>query len=110
VSSTSRGQLDVEGVVLRHHADPGPDRRAVPDRVGAEDVQFPAGRRRDAADHPHGRGLARAIRPEETECLAAVQIEIDPVHRREIAEPLGQAGRANEHFTPGHPIHGTWGV
>ena len=93
------GQLDVEGVFLRHHAEPRPDRGTVPDRVGAEDGQFPAGRRRDAADHPHRGGFARAVRPEEAECLAPVQVEIDPVHRREITEPLGQAAGADEHFS-----------
>ena len=104
------GQLDVEGVLLRDHAEPGPDRGPVADRVAAEDGQLAAGRRRDAADHPHRGGLARPVRPEEAERLAAVQVEIDPVHRREIPEPLGQAAGADEHFTVGHPIHATWRV
>jgi hypothetical protein len=104
------GQLDVEGVLLGDHAEPGPDRGPVADRVAAEDGQLPAGRRRDAADHPHRRGLSRPVRPEEAERLAAVQVEIDPVHRREIPEPLGQAARADEHFTVRHPIHATWRV
>jgi hypothetical protein len=57
------GQLHVERVLLRHHAEPGPDRRAVPDWIAAEDAQFAAGGRRHAADHPHCGGLTRAVRP-----------------------------------------------
>jgi hypothetical protein len=104
------GQLDVEGVLLGDHAEPGPDRGPVPDRIEAEDGHLAVRRRRDAADHPHRRGLSRAVRPQEAERLAAVQVEIDPVYRREIPEPLGQAARTDEHFAVGHPIHATWRV
>jgi len=104
------GQLDVESVLLGNHAEPGPDRGPVADRVAAEDGHLAAGRRGDAADHPHRGGLARAVRPEEAERLAAVQVEVDTVYRREIPEPLGQAARADEHFTVRHPIHATWRV
>jgi len=45
------GQLDVEGVVLRHDAEPGPDRRSIPDRVEAEDGQLPAGSAATRTDH-----------------------------------------------------------
>src|SRR5204863_2601312 len=38
----------------------------------------------------HRRGLARAIGPEEAEDLALAHIEVDGVHRGEIAEALGQ--------------------
>ena len=92
------GQLDVEGVLLRHHAQPGPDRRAFLDRIAAEDGQLPAGGRRDAADHPHRGGLARAVRPEEPERLPAVQVEVDAVDRSEAAELLGQAAGLDEHL------------
>ena len=107
------GQLDVQRVVLRHHSEPGPDRRAVPDRVGAEDGQLTAGRRRDTSDHPHRGRLARAVWPEKAERFAPVQVEIDPVNRREAPESLGQAARADQYFDPrafGHLIQVTWGV
>jgi hypothetical protein len=42
--------------------------------------------------------------------VEADQPEIDPVHRREIPEPLGQAARADEHFTSGHPVQATGAV
>ena len=34
----------------------------------------------------------------------------DPVHRREVCEPLGQAASADEDLGFRHPIHVTWGV
>src|SRR5580693_3193720 len=70
-------------------------------RVAAQDGQFPGGRRRDAADHPHRGGFTRAIRPEEAERLTPVQVEVDAVYRRETPEPLGQAACADEYFTFG---------
>ena len=89
-------QLDVEGVFLRHHVRAGPI--AERSRTGwRRGWSVPAGRRqtqpiiRIVEDYPRHR-------PEEVECLAPVQVEIDPVHRREIAEPLGQAARTDEHL------------
>ena len=90
------GQLHVQGVLLRHDAEPGPDRRAVGHRVHAQDRQLAPARRRDAADHPHGRGLAGAVRAEEAERLTPPELEIDPVHGGEITEPLGQVVSANK--------------
>src|SRR6266516_398731 len=39
------GQLEVEGVLLRHDTEARPDFRAVRDRIEAEDAQRPAGMR-----------------------------------------------------------------
>jgi hypothetical protein len=75
--------------VLRDHADPGSDLRPRGGGVQAQDLERAAGERRDAGDHPHGRGLARAVRPEEAEGLAANQVEVDPVHGREAVGPVG---------------------
>jgi hypothetical protein len=36
------------------------------------------------------------LRPEEPERLAAVQLEVDPVHRGEAAEALGQAAGTDQ--------------
>ena len=65
-------------------------------------VSVAAGRRRDAADHPHGGGFAGPVGPEEPERLAPAQLEVDPVHGGELAEPLGQARGANEYVRIGH--------
>ena len=56
-----------------------------------------AGRdRRHAADHPHRRGLAGAVRAQEAERLALRDVEVDGVDRRELAEPLRQAAGMDE--------------
>ena len=63
-------QLGVEVVLLRHHPEQRPDLRAVRVGVEAEDRQVTGRALRDRADHPHGRGLARAVGPEQPERLA----------------------------------------
>jgi hypothetical protein len=37
-------------------------------------------------------GLAAARRPEQAEELAARHVEVDPVHRDDVVEPLDQSG------------------
>ena len=66
------GQLGVEVVLLGDDTEPGPDRRAVRHGVHAQDAELAVGDGRDAGDHAHGRGLAGAVGPEESEDLAAV--------------------------------------
>ncbi|GAB4007892.1 hypothetical protein GCM10029992_62820 [Glycomyces albus] len=69
----------VEGVVLRHDAEAGADGRPVAARVEAEDLDLAAGGLGDAADHPHGGGLAGAVGAEEAECLSSPDLEVDPL-------------------------------
>ena len=95
------GQLVVELVGLRHDAEAGPDLAAVRGGLEAEHPQRPGGRRRRAADHPHRRGLAGPVRPEEPERLAAVDLDVDAVDRREVAEPLDELARLDQRFA-GH--------
>src|SRR5581483_5642998 len=48
-----------------------------------------AGRRREQRnEHPDQRRLAGAVRAEQAEDLAVLDDEADPLHRRELAEPL----------------------
>ena len=61
------GQLGVEAVLLRDHAEARADLGPVDARVEAEHAQLAVGHRRHAADHAHRRRLARAVRPEEPE-------------------------------------------
>src|ERR1700733_4662068 len=96
------GQLDVQRVLLRDNAKPGPDHRAVLDRVSAQHPKLAAGRRRYAADHAHGGRLARPVWPQEAECLTTVQIEIDAIYRRDAPEPLDQATRTDKYLSFGH--------
>src|SRR4029079_15822113 len=60
------------------------------------DAQGAVAHRRDARDHPHRRGLAGTIGTEEPERLALLDVEVDPVDRRELAEPLRQAAGMDE--------------
>ena len=57
----------------------------------AEQPGLALGRRQQAGQHLHGRGLAAAVRAEEAEDLAALDAEVDMVDGDEVAEPLGQA-------------------
>ena len=77
-------QLAVEGVVLRHDAEPRAYRGTVRPRVHPEHAQRPAGARRGRRDHAHRRRLARAVRAEEPERLPATQLEPDPVDGTEL--------------------------
>ena len=45
-----------------------------------------AGQRQEAAEHPEGRGLARAVRPQEAEDFSAPDLEGGLVHGGEVAE------------------------
>ena len=58
--------------------------------IEIEDPQFAGGDRRDTADHAHRRGLAGAVRAEEPERLALLDVEVDAVDRDEVAELLAQ--------------------
>ena len=96
------GQLGVERVLLGHDAESGADPRPVGDRVEARGpCSVAVGHRRDAADHPHRRGLAGAVRAEEAERLARRDVEVDGVDRGELAEPLRQAAGVDERFWAG---------
>ena len=72
-------ELPIEGEFLRDIADPlaGGSPRA--GEVDAGDAQRSAGRGEQAAEHAEGGRLAGAVRPEETEDLAAGDVEADVV-------------------------------
>jgi hypothetical protein len=44
-----------------------------------------------AGEQPHGRRLARAVGAEQAEADAARDVEVEPVHGRDRAEPLDHA-------------------
>ena len=90
------GQVDVQGDLLGD--DPGHrlDGPVVDVRRQAVHDQGPGRHRRDAVDHPDGRRLAGPVRAEEAEALALADVEVDPVHGREVAVLLGQAAGGNE--------------
>ena len=59
----------------------------------AEQQRLARGRRQQAGQHLHRRGLAAAVRAEEAEDLAALDAEADVVDRGEVAEAPGQTVR-----------------
>jgi hypothetical protein len=89
-------QLDVEVVELRADTELGADAGAVVPRVHPQDLQLAAGRWGHTPDHAHGRALAGTVGPEEPERLAPPHVDVDPVDRREVAEPLHQPTRMNK--------------
>jgi hypothetical protein len=72
----SAGQSVVEGELAGQVAEPPVDRRWVGRRLDVEDVCLAAGRPDQVEQSPDRRRLASAIRPEETEDLALLDIEV----------------------------------
>ena len=98
------GQLHVERVLLRHDAEPRADLRAVAGGIDVEHAQRPLRDGRDAPDHAHRRRLARAVRAEEAERLAALQVEVDRVDGDEVAEALHEIACLDQRSAVrGHP-------
>ena len=83
-------QVRVEAVLLRDDAEPIPHSAGMRLDVEAVDAERTLGNWRYAGDHPHRTGLPRAVRPKDSERLAALDLEFDPVNRDEIAVPLYQ--------------------
>src|SRR5262249_49667044 len=74
------------------------ERIVAPARSGASPRMRsgPAGGRRDATDHAHRRALARAVRAEEAEPLALVDVEVDSVDSDELAEAFHESTRVDQ--------------
>ena len=104
VQVLANGQLQVEIVLLGHHAEPGPDGRAIAIGIQAEDPQLPAAPGRNGGDHAHGGALAGAVGPEEAERLATLHREVDAVDGSQGPERLGQAARVDQRFATHHPF------
>ena len=61
-----------------------------PGDVHAGDARRAGGDRQQRRQHPHGRRLAGAIRPQEAKDLAALDPQVDPAHRLDVAVVLDQ--------------------
>src|SRR5690606_32990668 len=96
----------VGGQLLRHEADAGARLPVVADNVEAVDGDGAGGRVDEAADDADQRRLAGAVRAEQGEDLAAIDVEVDALQRPEAGRvglvelPDGDdrlhAGRPNE--------------
>ena len=82
--------VGVGGGVLGQVADQALDLQRGLEHVVAADADASRGRRHEPRDHAHGGGLARAVRAEETEHLAALDAEGHVVHGALGAERLYQ--------------------
>ena len=71
------GEVAVEGVVLRDDADAALDLDGVLDHVQAGHVGGAAGRDDERGEHADGGRLARAVRAEQAEELAARDVQVD---------------------------------
>ena len=56
----------------------------------SEQPGLPFAGRQQSREHLHRRGLAAAVRPEETEDLAAADFEVDVIDGDEVPKALGQ--------------------
>ena len=70
----------IEADLLERHADPAPHLGPVLDDVEAGDPRAAGGGRKQGAEHPHGGGLAGAVRAEEAEDLAGGDRQVDVAH------------------------------
>src|ERR1022692_680087 len=91
-------QAQVETRRLGHDRDPAADLHSVIWRErNAGDRRRARGRR---AERPHGRGLPGAVRPEETEHLAAADLKGNIVERNPVTEALAQTKRGQRRGAP----------
>ena len=86
-------QVLVDGGVLAGDPDQLAHHMRVLLDVDAEDLGPAAVHRQQGREHLQHRGLAGAVRPEDTEDLAAADLEVDPVDGAQRAERLDQTGR-----------------
>ena len=81
-------------------AKPRHEARRHPGDVALIEAHAAGARPVDAGDEIEGRRLARPIRADERDDLAATDVEIDVVHRHEAAEALAQPHRFEKLAAP----------
>ena len=87
---------------LRHIADFAFDRFALGDHIVAKNPAAAVVSPKQSAEHAQKRGLAAAVRPEESVNFACTYRQIDMIHRGELTEPLGHAAHLDDVFTVFH--------
>ena len=86
VLDSSQAWVQAEGV--RKHADAPADLLGLRDGVQPVDGHGSTVGTYESVEHADGRGLARAVRPEEAGDFAVSRIEADVLDRDDVAEPL----------------------
>src|SRR5207248_5419532 len=79
-------KIVIEGKFLAHVADALAHRVGIGADVNAIHPGAAAGQRQDAAQHLDDRGLAAAVRPEESEDFARLDPQANAIHRSNLAE------------------------
>ena len=90
-------ELVVEGELLGDVADLGAHLGLGLAKIPAHDLDLSARRRKKAAEHAEGRGLARAVGPEQAEDLSALHVKGRVSDRHEAAERARKIARADRH-------------
>ncbi len=83
-------EIEVGSKRLRDDADVLAHLARVLRDVEARDYRVAAAGHQQRGQHPHDGGLAGAVGPEQSEHLAAADLEVDAVDRGESAEALSQ--------------------
>ena len=97
--------LVVERHALRQVADAGADRDGVRGHVDVHHLGRAGRRRHVAGEDLHGRRLAGAVRSEEADDFAAVDIEADAPQRLKVAVVLGEVSDLDGGLCLGHDEH-----
>ena len=112
VEVVAHGELGVEGVLLRAHADPGPDPRAVGRRVEAEDAQLTASSPGEtAAIIRIVLDLPAPLGPRKPNASPAAYVDVDAAHRLDRLPPCCRttcAGRRPGSSTRGSTLERLW--
>ena len=91
--------VDVEVVELGDDPHQRPGRLRLAGQLVAEDAQLAGVGDRLAGEQPHRRRLAGAVGPEQAEADPGRDVEVEPVHRPDLAEALDDAAEFDRSHT-----------
>ena len=101
------GDASGGGGALRHVADAAPVAEA--GEGGAEEFEVAAGERHLPDDRAHGRGLARAVGPEQGEDLSAVHRQVDAAQHVARTQAGCRGSEGHHGLRCGHGTGPSWG-
>src|SRR5262249_52664548 len=99
----ARGQMIVEADLVRQIADTALDRERLAHGIVADHARAAAADLGQAEQHQDGGGLARAVRSEQPEDLAARDREGDPVDHRRFAVARGELAGLDQNVAHRRP-------
>jgi hypothetical protein len=89
--------IPVQDLVLGHHADVALDIAGVLDDVVAQHRGSTGGGKRQPTQHSDDGRLARPVGSQQSEYLAPGDVQVHPVHRDQLVEPLGEPLETDHH-------------